>query len=266
MRLLPAISREQMAAADRLMVGEYRTGVQLMMEHAGLNLARLALSLSRESGAFSVVAGPGNNGGGGIVAARRLAGWGIDVKIYLPRGAGSLRPLPAEQLARARAFGVPVIEGLPPDDDEACCIDAYFGYGFDPGASDDNKDVFDSLSSRFNVTCLDLPSGMDADTGHSYSHIKPRATLTLAFVKTGLLKAQQIHVGDLYIADIGLPVDLFRDRLGIKWQEPFDPEALDDLAAAFRQGSILRVRSSIVPDPVTPAWWIDSPAGVLPAG
>ncbi|MHA1526114.1 MAG: NAD(P)H-hydrate epimerase, partial [Promethearchaeota archaeon] len=63
---LPGITREQMKEVDRIMVEEYHIPVELMMEHAGLNLARLAVKYSKESGnKYIVVAGSGNNGGGG---------------------------------------------------------------------------------------------------------------------------------------------------------------------------------------------------------
>ena len=84
---LPGITREQMKEVDRIMVEEYHIPVELMMEHAGLNLARLAVKYSNENvNKYIVVAGSGNNGGGGIVSARRLASWGLNAQIYLPRG------------------------------------------------------------------------------------------------------------------------------------------------------------------------------------
>ena len=67
------ITREGMVEVDRIMENDLKIGVELMMEHAGLNLAKITLSyFSKESFDWIVVvAGSGNNGGGGMVAARR---------------------------------------------------------------------------------------------------------------------------------------------------------------------------------------------------
>ena len=79
---LPGITRNQMREVDRLMMEEYHIPVELMMEHAGLNLARLAVRLSNgNSRIFQVIAGSGNNGGGGLVAARRLAFWNLKTEV-----------------------------------------------------------------------------------------------------------------------------------------------------------------------------------------
>jgi NAD(P)H-hydrate epimerase len=238
--LLPAISKKQMAEVDRLMVEEYRTGVPLMMEQAGLNLARLALQLSGGK-VFRVIAGKGNNGGGGIVAARRLAGWGFEVELYVPHGIGRLRPLPKEQLARAKIFGVAVLEGIPSDSKGGYLIDAYLGYGFEPVVDQETEAVFSYISSQMGVISLDIPSGLDADSGKSFSGIRPQATLTLAFVKGGLLISNKEHIGELFIADIGIPMQIYESELGIKWEAPYSPKSLDELSLTFSERPIWKV-------------------------
>ena len=81
--VLPGITREQMIQVDRLM--EQRgISLLLMMENAGLNLARLAFLMSKPTTSYIVIAGSGGNAGGGMVAARRLAAWGCKVDIFLP--------------------------------------------------------------------------------------------------------------------------------------------------------------------------------------
>lgn len=83
---MPVVTREQMREVDRLMIEEF--GIQLlqMMENAGLNLAELArLHLDGKPAGRRVVvlAGQGNNGGGGLTAARRLSAWGANVEVVL---------------------------------------------------------------------------------------------------------------------------------------------------------------------------------------
>lgn len=84
---MPVVTREQMREVDRLMIEEF--GIQLlqMMENAGLNLAeltRLHLDGKPAGRRVVVLAGQGNNGGGGLTAARRLSAWGAKTAIRLP--------------------------------------------------------------------------------------------------------------------------------------------------------------------------------------
>jgi NAD(P)H-hydrate epimerase len=65
-----------MIEIDRIMIEEYDIPVELMMEHAGLNLARLSIIKSNENISRDIIiAGSGNNGGGGMVAGRKLNSW-----------------------------------------------------------------------------------------------------------------------------------------------------------------------------------------------
>ncbi|MHA2320782.1 MAG: NAD(P)H-hydrate epimerase [Candidatus Thorarchaeota archaeon] len=74
---LPGLTASQMLEVDRIMIDELGIPVDLMMEHAGNNLARLCVELSpMRDGVFQVIVGSGNNGGGGIVAARWKQRWG----------------------------------------------------------------------------------------------------------------------------------------------------------------------------------------------
>ncbi len=83
---LPAVTREQMREVDRLMIEEYGIRLLQMMENAGLNLADLVrryLGRPLSGRGVAVLAGRGNNGGGGLTAARRLSAWGADVQVVL---------------------------------------------------------------------------------------------------------------------------------------------------------------------------------------
>ena len=110
---LPGITREQMIEVDRLMVEEYLIPVEFMMEHAGLNLARLAVNYSTDNvDNYIIIAGRGNNGGGGIVSARRLASWGLNTQIYLPIGRAKLNEISQNQLQRAEQIGIRTYERI----------------------------------------------------------------------------------------------------------------------------------------------------------
>lgn len=224
---------------------ELEVHVDLMMEHAGNNLARLCVTLSpTRDGIFRVIAGSGNNGGGGIVAARRLKSWGHDVIIYLPREKETLRSVPLEQLKRAEGVGVEIANGLPETSTEQPClvVDAYLGYGYHKKEDSISEAVFSYLRSESKVVSLDVPSGFDSTTGESHSLFNPLATMTIAFMKSGLLTVPQNLTGTLFIADIGVPMDVYETRLNLSWTPPYSLFSLNSLYLAFSQDSLQQVK------------------------
>ncbi|MHA2303399.1 MAG: NAD(P)H-hydrate epimerase [Candidatus Thorarchaeota archaeon] len=235
-----------MIEVDRIMVNELKVPIELMMEHAGLSLAKLAVALrNHQAPEFYIVAGPGNNGGGGLVAARRLMNWNYNVTVIVPKGFPSLREIPMTQLGRLQSIGVELEEEMPnslPED--ATVIDAYIGYGYRKRDDEVTSQVFDSMKTHRRVVSLDAPSGLDVTTGVSDSGIQPMATLTIAFVKNGLLTATPQEVGDLFICDIGVPSDTYLNRLEIDWSEPYDAGAIDRLNDAFATDPLNKVQVS----------------------
>ncbi len=215
--ILPTVTTAQMQEVDRLMVEEYQITLLQIMENAGRALALVAKKLLEEDvldRPIVVLAGRGNNGGGGLVAARHLLNWGAWVQVvcsYPPEGyAGA----PAQQLRILQAMGAPLAwaeEGweLPPCD---LLIDAIIGYGLrgDPrGPARGLIQLADSSAAP--VLSLDAPSGVDSAGGQLFSpHLQAAATMTLALPKTGLLvDAARAACGDLYLADISVPPALY---------------------------------------------------------
>jgi NAD(P)H-hydrate epimerase len=233
-----------MIEVDRRMVYKLNVPIELMMEHAGLALARLAVALSnRQNTEFYVIAGSGNNGGGGLVAARRLLNWNHDVTVIVPKGFPSLGDVPKTQLRRLQDMAAYPEEKLPDNlPEEATVLDAYIGYGYYRRVDKLTTQVFDRLKHHNKVISLDASSGLDVTTGESDSGIEPIATLTIAFVKTGLLLAAPQYVGELYICDIGVPSDAYLNYLEIDWSEPYDAGAIDRLSDAFATDPLVRVQ------------------------
>ena len=224
---LPGLTSSQMVEVDRIMMDELGVPVGLMMEHAGNNLARLCVDLSpTRDGTFRVIAGSGNNGGGGIVAARRLKSWGHDVIIYLPRGETNLRPVPLEQL------------------NPCLVIDSYLGYGYRKKDDTISQAVFSYLRSESKVVSLDVPSGLDSSTGESHSLFNPIATMTIAFMKSGLLSVPKNLIGTLYIADIGVPMNVYERRLNLSWNPPYSLFNLNALYLSFSKDPLQQVKVS----------------------
>ncbi len=231
---LPALTTAQMVEVDRLMIEVY--GIQLiqMMENAGRNLADLAQALlggEVRDRPVLVLAGRGNNGGGGLTAARHLANRGAEVQVVTPREFDDFRGVPARQLDILLAMGVSVMTAgdgweLPSAD---LILDALIGYGLSGDPQGPTADLIQLANSHpAPILALDAPSGLDAGSGRVYHPcIQADATMTLALPKAGLFAAPQV-VGDLFLADISVPPVLYED--------------LDiDLPPIFAPGPLLRV-------------------------
>jgi NAD(P)H-hydrate epimerase len=218
-RSIPALTTAQMAEVDRLMIEEYGILLIQMMENAGRNLAELARRImDRKLVGRKIVAlcGRGNNGGGGMVAARHLHNRGAEVSVEFVGDAARLKEIPAHQWRILEKMGL--AENDDPDLVQADAIlDALVGYGL---TGDPRGPVAEWINRANAANCpilsLDTPSGLDTTTGvPGHPCIRAAATLTLALPKTGLLApAARPFVGDLYLADIGVPPELYR-RLGL---------------------------------------------------
>lgn len=185
-----------------------------LMQRAGEAGARLALALAPHSTSFWVLAGPGNNGGDGLEAARVLHLQGLAVSVTLAANPQRLPPDAQQALARARAAGVPV-RAAPPSAAElrgALAIDAMFGLGLPArGKRPLTLELEQGLSAlrqhQGPVLALDLPSGLDADTGTSQPWtVRASATLSLLTLKPGLFTGRgRDMAGDIWWDDLGLP-------------------------------------------------------------
>jgi hydroxyethylthiazole kinase-like uncharacterized protein yjeF len=167
--------------------------------------------------------GAGNNGGDGLVAARHLDDWGAKCTVYLC----SDRPADDPNLKMINSRGIPVFEAKTDTyskklesllDESNVVIDALLGTGKMRPLEGVFKKVLEKTNAAkksrgFKVIAIDLPSGMDADTG-AVDPACPAAdlTVTLAFPKPGLYKFPGAEMtGKLIIADIGIPKSLADD-------------------------------------------------------
>ncbi|MES2241443.1 MAG: NAD(P)H-hydrate dehydratase [Pseudomonadota bacterium] len=212
-------------AATRLL--EQQAAAQLpphtLMQRAGLATARLALALAPHAQRLWIACGPGNNGGDGLEAAMHLHQWGKTVVVTW-LGAQNEARVPADALAslvRARAAGVPFAQVPPAGFDFA--IDALLGIGGAPraAAATEQTDLLGQWlallrSSPQPVLAIDIPSGLDADTGASLapesiatcalpSRADARFTLSLLTLKPGLFTATGRDLaGQVWWDDLGV--------------------------------------------------------------
>ncbi len=214
---IPWLTTEQMIEVDRAMIEDYGIELIQMMENAGRSLALVA-KLRFLQGApggrrVAVLAGPGGNGGGAMVAARRLAAWGADVQVFVT-AEDKMTPVPAHQLSILKSMDVPVqrADALAPDLDVALILDGVIGYALrgDPRGLAATAIEW-ANGHAASILALDAPSGVDTTTGQVFSPaIQADATVTLALPKEGL-RAPGVseHVGELYLADISVPPGLY---------------------------------------------------------
>ena len=192
--------------------------IQLMMEQAGFHLASRAVALLDKVESFLIGIGPGNNGGGGLVAARRLKAWGYRVSLQQPFKKGN--ELQQLQLQRALDFGV----AENPDWESDVFIDAYLGFsqrlplhgGLINGINKINLLPFKRVA-------LDLPTGIGGSC-----MIKADAILCLAAPKT-ILKDFTDNV-PVWVADLGIPFSIYQAH-GFSKSLPFTGAGIFQLSA-----------------------------------
>ncbi len=207
----------EMAALDRAAIEGGIPSLDLM-ERAGRHVAEHARDLLGLCAGkrVCVMAARGNNGGDGFVAARYLASWGADVKVFMPAGDEGLSEDAAANHRRfmegggevVRAGGIRLAQELPYSD---LVIDAVFGTGFQGAAEGGLAAALEAVNdSGTPVLSVDIPSGVDAETGAVVGPaVKAARTVTFAWPKVGLYLFPGAEcVGELAVVDIGIPAHL----------------------------------------------------------
>lgn len=212
-----------------------KLSIELLMEHAGLAVAEHALSLlpAKKHAASRVVVlvGPGNNGGDGSVAARLLAGIdGCDVVCCCVQPVRAMSDLGALQLQRAKRAGARVaplaMDTLGASD---LVIDAMFGAGLSRPLMGRALRAVQMLGdANANVLSIDVPSGMNADTGNPLRDsdcVQAHSTLCLTALKPGMLTAQGQHLcGRITLATLPIPLRVQAELLRKAGGWPCEPQ------------------------------------------
>ena len=232
---IPFITTQQMIEVDRLMVEEYGIKLIQMMENAGRQLARLSKERFLDGDPISkriiILAGSGGNGGGALACARNLSNWGAEVVVVLSKSAESYSGVIKQQIETLQSMGVSFRKTDNLDQIKApdLVIDGIIGYSLRGAPAGSAAEMIHWANRQgCSILALDVPSGVDSSTGEVYHPaIQATATMTLALPKSGLKIAGTEYVGELFLADIGVPPDLFaRPSLNIRVGHIFRQEAI----------------------------------------
>ncbi len=203
----------------------------LLMEHAGLCLARIVQAMTPASvRPILICCGAGFNGGDGLAAARHLQAWGSTVRIVLAGAQARLRGEPAVFAGILERLGVPFAEWNGPQNARGVAqwerwlngsgliVDALLGIGVREAV----REPIASLIERINdsgkpIVAADVPSGLDADTGQVLGcAVHASVTVTFGRPKRGcFIRSGPAHTGALVVDPISLPAALLNaaDRL-----------------------------------------------------
>jgi hydroxyethylthiazole kinase-like uncharacterized protein yjeF len=209
--MIELLTTAEMAQADRLTIAGGMASIELM-ENAGRAVADQIASQHAIPARVVVVAGPGNNGGDGFVAARHLAERGHAVRVILIGNANRLRGDAAVATqryhGRLEAFGPEALR------EADIIVDALFGAGLDRAVSGEARSAIEAMNAATAATyAVDLPSGVNGTSG-AVMGVAVDATETITFFrrKPGhLLLPGRLHCGRVKVAEIGIAASVLAE-------------------------------------------------------
>lgn len=212
------LSARQCREVDRIAIEEYGIPGIVLMENAARGVAdavdRLKLTCDAPASAL-VLCGKGNNGGDGLAVARHLLVRGYDVSIILCCNPAEYAGDALVNYKTAVAFDIRMgsLESPPTWRDGplgTIVVDAIYGTGFRVPSRLDLRPLRPIVHGRMSpVVAVDLPSGMEADTGliDADNCLQSNVTVTFGAQKTGFANPDaQPYLGDVMVADIGVPM------------------------------------------------------------
>jgi len=232
--MIELLTTAEMAEADRRTIAGGVAGIELM-ENAGRSIADAVTARHPPGLGVAVVAGPGNNGGDGFVAARFLAERGYRVRVLL---VGDPNRLKGDAALAAQRWQGPTAAAAPAALMPAeIVIDALFGAGLDRPVEGVARAMIEAMNAAPCVYAVDLPSGINGTTG-AVMGLAVNATETVTFFRRKIghvLLPGRLHCGNVRIADIGIAasvLDQIKPRISINapdlWAKGFPLPRVDE--------------------------------------
>ena len=230
---MKVVNAEEMRQIDKQTIGGIGIPGIVLMELAATAVFRSIQRNFPECRHVGVIVGKGNNGGDGLALARQLTHAGYTVQIVLVSSPEHFNGDALTNLQVVRNLGLPIMEVLSEPELKKLgkevvsydlIVDAIFGTGLRGGIEGYIKDVIDWLNSTDRpIVAIDLPSGLNADTGAvEGACICAARTVTIGLPKRGtLLYPGAQTVGALEIADIGFPRSVVESQgIQVNWTQP----------------------------------------------
>ncbi|MGB9642269.1 MAG: NAD(P)H-hydrate epimerase [Candidatus Ratteibacteria bacterium] len=213
------LSREEIYEKEKLAYEKYCIPPLILMENAGretaLEVMRILKKYKKKH--TIVIAGPGNNGGDGMVAARYLHCYKLPVNVFVAFNPDKFKEpsftnyqILVKMSLVSFLQDIEILKKAIRKSD--LIIDALFGIGLTKPVEGFFKDIIDVINRLDKyVVSVDVPSGIDANTGEPYSiAVKADTTVTFGFAKLGLYtKKGKIYAGKVKVVDIGYPPELY---------------------------------------------------------
>jgi NAD(P)H-hydrate epimerase len=218
MQSMIRLTREQVRRIDRLSVEKYHIPGVVLMENAAIAAAGVAANMIENSpvGPVLIICGGGNNGGDGLAVARHLHNRDYDVRVFLTTDPQKYSGEAKINWEIIQAMELPVEQAGPEllaRQTPSLIVDAIFGTGLTQPPRDPFAEIVAATHKlETAILAIDIPSGLDCDTGKPLGPACIRATRTVTFVAEkagfGNPEAKQ-YLGEVIVAGIGCPKELF---------------------------------------------------------
>lgn len=218
----PAATRDKIRELDRIAIEEYGIPGAILMENAGRRCAEAAVEMlgDPEASRVLIVCGKGNNGGDGFVVARHLANRGAEAAVLLMAEIADVLEAENEaalNLRIIRRMGIPVRElggakeartAIGEMGDCDLVVDALLGTGISGEVREPFRSAIEAVNAlRAPVLAVDVPSGLDCDTGEPLGvAVRADRTVTFAVAKVGFARpGADAYTGPVEVAEISIP-------------------------------------------------------------
>ncbi|MCG8406371.1 MAG: NAD(P)H-hydrate epimerase [Phycisphaerales bacterium] len=223
-----ALTRQQIREVDRRAIEEYGIPGIVLMENAGRNAAIIVRRLYNDEGkkerCVALICGRGNNGGDGFVIARHLNNMGIRAEILLACDPNRLTGDALTNFRIVEKMGLPrhafdtperIAESRDRFHQASIIVDAVLGTGFSGRVRpslDEAIDAINHAGSNARIVAIDVPSGLDCDSGQpSNATVRANTTVTFVAKKVGfLLGCAAEYTGEIHVAEIGAPPEIIQ--------------------------------------------------------
>jgi NAD(P)H-hydrate epimerase len=236
---MKVVTAQEMRQIDQQAIEQIGIPGIVLMENAGTAVVKTIQTRFPECKRVGVFVGKGNNGGDGLVVARRLVISGRSAQIFLVSPPDGFSGDALTNLRIAQNLNLPMTPILSEADlatrksEIAACdliVDAIFGTGLRGAVRGFVADVIEFLNGTdIPIVAVDLPSGLEADAGIAEGAcIQADCTVAMGLPKRGLLVYPGADfAGELVIADIGFPPSVIeKQNISVNWTQPIDAARL----------------------------------------